>query len=266
MRYDFLVAFVLVVVLAAVAWLGYIFNDQIEDQLGRYNGMTTAVSALVGFYSFAASVLYHRNPRFHFWVRRLLFRMSRTHTYWKPLFRFQFDELTVKQKNEVVSKAADAIKRAFKGDAVLDDSSVVSSAILIDDEVRVVLRFDGDALAVCLDRKQLVPSHLYERACRRLVKIAESVREAVPQPTSTAYAVTVTFDVGASNPYYGFFLNHIPEALVDDFEVRFKLNKDSSCRIEAVREFVNIESASLVDWREALSKVVTLEAAPVGGS
>ncbi|MGL5095766.1 MAG: hypothetical protein ACRDD1_09270 [Planctomycetia bacterium] len=53
---------------------------------------------------------------------------------------------------------------------------------------------------------------------------------------------------------------------MDDFEVRFKLNKDSSCRIEAVREFVNIESASLVDWREALSKVVTLEAAPVGGS
>jgi hypothetical protein len=52
--------------------------------------------------------------------------------------------------------------------------------------------------------------------------------------------------------------------LLQNFQVVFRLDARSSCRVEAGKEDVNIESESMTELFEALKKVLSLEALPAG--
>ena len=127
------------------------------------------------------------------------------------------------------------------------------------------LRIGDGCLHVTLDRKILVPAHLYDDYQRRFARIAESLARAM-NPTSIRCGISVTFAEGTKNPYYGFFVNRIPADLINHFEVNIKTSSRSTCRVEAGMDHVNIEGRSLVEFFDTLSKVLSLRALPTGAA
>jgi hypothetical protein len=113
------------------------------------------------------------------------------------------------------------------------------------------------------EQKLLVPSHLYECYRQRLAKLAESVIQLV-KPNSVQYGLRVSFEAGVKNPYYGLFVNRVSADLLQNFQVVFRLDARSSCRVEAGKEDVNIESENMTELFEALKKALSLEALPAG--
>jgi len=90
------------------------------------------------------------------------------------------------------------------------------------------------------------------------------VTEAV-KPESVRLGITITFDDGVLNPYYGFFVRRVPSHVLSHFEASFQFGHASSCRIQAATDSINIEGTSAVDFFTALSQVLALRAAPAGG-
>jgi len=244
-------------------WIGLWLNPLIVEYGNAYAGVITVFSTAFGIYATVLSVLYQKNRRFHFWVNRFRLMLSRTHTYWQPAFDLELDPDDEGDRAGVLERVADALLHGQLGTARRLQSTASTLNVSIDDLMCFVCRLDGLHLHVHLDRKLLVPAHLYDRYRHKLARIADEIRRVV-NPVSMRCGLIVSFGDGVPNPYYGFFVNRVPAELLQTFQVSFRLGRDSSCRIEAGTDHVSIEGTNLIDLFEGLSQVLNLRAVPNG--
>jgi hypothetical protein len=254
------------VVLCAVVALGIWLNKPIQESASDYSGFVTVLSTAFGVYAFAINILYQKNRHVHFWINRLWLVFVRTHTFWKPSFDFTLASEERAVRTTSLLKAVEAIESSGMGTTKRGQCSATAASITLDDMMCVVVRFDGSHLHVTLDRKLLVPSHLYDAYRQKLARIADVIHHSVAPVHEARFCITVSFGDGVANPYYGFFVNRVPADLLSHFEVSFRLSRKSLCRIEAGKDFVNVDSTSVVEVFEALAQVVSLRAVPDGVS
>jgi hypothetical protein len=247
------------VAIAILLFAGIRFNDL----LGKWAGVTTVLSLAFGAYSIAASVLYHKNRRFHLFVNRARMLLVRTHTYWRPAFRFSLGDEWQGTRSTLLTQLRDAIKTGRHGTMKIVEELPNRLVLCFDDLFTVVFRLDDEALFFGVDQKLLVPSHLYERWAQRFERLAEDVRTVVA-PTEVQCSLLVTFEAGHRNPYFGFFINHIPSNLLQRFQVVFRVDVNSQSRIEASADSINIEGTSLADLFHDAREVLALRALPSG--
>jgi hypothetical protein len=254
-----------VVAAAGLFWMGVLLNDRIDQWSHDYQGGITVLSVAFGIYSFAVNAMYQRSRIFHIWVNRLWLTFSRTHTYWQPAFDFDLDPEPdgTSDRAPLLELVASVLSQGPFGKPRTVQTTPTMISVALDDLMCFVVRVNGSHLHVGLDRKLLVPSHLYDIFRQRLARIAEAIQQAI-SPVAMRYGMTVSFGDGVANPYYGFFVNRVPAELLSSFQVSFRLDRDSACRIEAGTDHVNIESASLIDLFDALTQVLSLRAIPNG--
>jgi hypothetical protein len=254
-----------VVGIAVLFGVGLLLNDALKAYGDNYQGVVTVLSASFGIYCFAVSIIYHRNERVYLWVNRLLLLVRRIHTYWLPDFDFTLSAMALSDRQELFHKVESALEalpyKKLRGP--MDTPNVRS--ITIDETFFLRLRIDESHLHVTLDRRILVPAHLYETYRQRLARIAESIANAI-KPESVRLGMSITFGDGVANPYYGLFVRRVPSQLLRHFEATFLLAQDCSCRIEAGTDSINIEGTSAVQFFEALAQVLALKAIPMGGT
>lgn len=248
-------------------WIGWSLNELINQYANKYAGIITVLSSAFGIYSFVVSLLYHRNRRFHFWVNRIRLTLSRTHTYWQPSFDLELSEESASNRPQLLDSIWTALSGGRFGRTKKIGQTPTTLSIEIDDVMCMVFRFhdDDDCLHAHLDRKLLVPSHLYDTYRHKLARLAEELRRLV-NPVEMRYGLIVSFGDGVANPYYGFFVNQVPAELLQDFHVAFRPDTESTSRIEAEKDRVSIEGSSHVDFFEALAQVLSLRAVPGGVS
>lgn len=242
--------------------LGLLLNETLKAN--TYQGLTTVLSTAFGIYCFVVNILYHKNQTVFLWVNRLLLMVRRTHTYWLPAFDYTLSDATVENRHELIDNVEKALKSLPSKKVQRTSGTPTSAAITIDDTIFLLLRVDEAHLHLTLDRKILVPSHLYESYSRRLARIAEAISNAI-QPESARLGITITFADGIQNPYFGLFVQRVPSQLLRHFEASFLLHQGSSCRIEAGTDSINIESQGSVDFFDALNQVLALKAIPAEG-
>lgn len=254
-----------IVGITALFGVGLLLNDALKAYAESYQGVLTVFSASFGIYCLAVSVLYHRNERVYLWVNRLLLLVRRIHTYWLPDFDFTLSAMALSDRRELFHKVESSLEalpyKKLRGS--IDTPNARS--ITIDETFFLLLRLDESHLHVTLDRRILVPSHLYEAYRQRLARIAESISNAI-KPESIRVGMSITFGDGVVNPYYGLFVRRVPSQLLRHFEATFLLAQDCSCRIEAGTDSINIESTSAVEFFEALAQVLALKAIPMAGA
>jgi hypothetical protein len=261
MKTLFWIAAVHVAGVVVLFGLGILLNKTIHQYAEDYAGLITVFSAAIGTYSFVANLLYHKNRKFHFWVNRLLLTLTRTHTFWQPAFDFDLPEQGAEDRSALLREIIRVIGAGQFGKAKTEERAPNVVAICLDDLLCVVIRVDESQLHVHLDRKLLVPAQLYDLYRQRLARIAEAIQQAA-KPAAVRCGITVSFGDGVQNPYYGFFVNRVPPELLHTFQVSFRLDRQSTCRIEAGTDHVSIEGKSLVDLFEGLSQVLSLRAVP----
>jgi len=254
-----------VAVIVALVFFGLWISPMIDQYAKKYSGVITVLSTFFGVYSLVLNLLYQRNLAFHLFVDRLRLLVSRTHTYWLPSFDFELLEETARDRQAVLDSAVEAIEHGHGGKSRRSISTPNSTAISLDDLICLTLRVEDGCLHVTLDRKILVPVHLYDSYRHTFARIAESLAQTI-KPVSMRCGINVSFAEGMKNPYYGFFLSQLPADLINHFEVSFRMNNRASCRVEASTDHVNVEGQNLVEFFDTLSKVLSLRALPVGAS
>jgi hypothetical protein len=242
---------------AFLLWIGLKFNTAIADD---YAGVITVFSVAFGLYTTLLNVRYQTNPSFHLFINRLFMRLRRTHTYWQPHFDFDVTGDTINSA-EVLDRVWNVLSNGKHGKAVQLDRTLTTLGVSLDDLITIVVRKNGATLSVSFRHKILVPSHLYDTYRQRLAVLSEEVTRAV-HPIGMRCSVQVSFGDGVRNPYYGFFVNRVPSDLLQEFQAVFQFNAQSSCRIEAGRDHINIESTTCAELFEAMKQVLSLHAVP----
>jgi hypothetical protein len=262
MKSFFLILIAHIVGVILLYFVGVYLNDITSSFSGKNGGVVSVFSVAWGIYVPFVTILYNKNRKFHFWANRLLMLFSKSHTYWKPSYRFTFADADNSESQKAIDKTIEALKEIFKVRVLSKD--LLNARIQVDEKYVLILSNDGKSLHLTFDRKELVPSHLYEAFTKHLGSLGEALQAALQPLSETSFAVMMNFDDGAKNPYYGFFINEIPSDLLNSFEVSFRLNQRSQCRIEAGKDFISVDGRSLLDVCEALNQVSTLRAIPLG--
>jgi hypothetical protein len=253
-----------VVAIGLLLWAGLALNNIIKQSSDAYTGVIILFSVAFGLYTTALSFLYQRNAAFHLLVHRLLLKIIRTHTYWQPQFDFQLDREQVADPS-LLAEVWEMLRQGRHGNAVQKDETPTTLSVSLDDLFIVRFRRNDTSLCAFFDQKLLVPSHLYDAFRQRLALLAEDLQR-VTKPAMTRCSVRVSFPEGKANPYYGFFVNRLSPSLLQTFQVIFRLDAKSDCRIEAGTDYVNVEGTSLSGMFEALMQVLALRAVPKGGA
>lgn len=249
-----------VVAIALLLALGLLLNGKTDSFTKDYAGVVLVFSIAFSGYTTFLNFWYHKSPKFHFAVNRLLLWFARTHTYWQPHFDLQF---AGEAESAPLSQSWELLRTGRYGRAVKRDETPMTFCASLDDLLVMKFRLADSSLFVSFDHKLLVPSHLYDAYRQRLARLVEDLVGTV-KPTSIRCGILVEFAEGKRNPYYGFFINRIPPSLLDDFQVTFRLDADSDCRVEAGQNRINIEGTRLTEVFEALAQVLALRALPGG--
>jgi hypothetical protein len=248
--------------LVAVAVL-LVIGLHFDNVPNSHPGVTSVFSVAWTIYSAVLVFLYKKNRNFYFFVQRLLLKISRTHTYWQPSFDFDLNPNHLKAPSEILDHLWDLFRKGRHGRADKRGESCNTLSVGLDDLFTIVIRVDERNLHVHLDRKLLVPSHLYDSFRKRFAMLAEDISHAV-SPVAVRCGLVVSFGDGIRNPYYGFFVDRVPPDLLQDFQVTFLLSRNSNCRIEATTDRISIEGSSVAELFEAANQVLDLRAVPDG--
>lgn len=236
---------------------------QLNDAISKdYAGLVAVFSILIGGYTTLLNVLYQRSYAFHLLVNRLRLKLARTHTFWQPHFHFEMDA-NKRTEQSLLDELWQLLSKGQYGQAVKQSQTPTTLVVTLDSLLAIQLRINDSSVDLGFKHKLLVPSHLYDEYRSRLARLAEDVTKAI-RPVKTTYGIQVSFGDGSRNPYYGFFVNRVPASLLQNFQVTFRLDAKSDCRIEAGTDHVNVEAGSLADAFEALNQVLRLRALPKG--
>lgn len=246
-----------VIGIALLLGLGIRFNEALGN---RYAGVVSLFTFAFGIYTAILNFLYHRNLAFHLFVNRVKLRLRPTHTYWQPHFTMTI-AADAAQRGMLLDEIWQMLSSGEHGTPQRRESTPTTLAVALDDLFVVRFRLDEQNLYMDFDLKLLVPSHRYDEFRRRLANLAERVAQ-LAGPTAVQCCVIVSFEQQEKNPYFGLFVNRVQPELLQSFQVAFRIDANSSCRVEAGNNYVNIESRSLTELFEALRTVVSLKALP----
>jgi hypothetical protein len=230
---------------------------------GGWSEVYTVGVTTYGLLGTALAALYKWNQRFYFLAKKVRFWISGANTYWTASFRFEIDPKQCSP--ELLGVVADRLKLDQKVKVDVQKKDRMGMTLVLRKDFPIGLRFDldEDSLFVSTDRELLVPANLADAYVKRLEKIADEIRSVV-HPHGVVCDVNVGFGEGSKNPYYGFFIERVPPDLLENFQVRFVVDRDSDCRVTAETDSVSIRSTRLADLFKGISKIVSLSALPEG--
>jgi hypothetical protein len=241
----------------------FVVGAKLNDVFMNYAGLISVFSLAVAGYGIGFRILYSRNRATFFAVNRLLMKLRRTHTYWQPDIHFRLDERRARG-SPLLDETWDMIRGGELGQPRLLKHTATCLAFDLDSLLGVTIRLaDGD-VHVAFDRRFLVPSHLYDAYRRRLAFLMDRLATII-KPEAIQCSLKVGFGEDGKNPYYGFFVTNVPRELLTDFQVCFQVSSTSECRVEAGKEYVNIEATSLSELFDTVNQVLSLRAVPQRG-
>jgi hypothetical protein len=247
------------VAIVAIIWLGLVINTPLINATENFAGVITLLSTAFGIYSFAVNILYRSNRRFYFWVNRLRLHLSRTHTYWKPSFTFSLDPSKAGERIELLDVIWNELVIEKIGDLKKVEQNANTLRVEFDNLLCFVFRLYPDRLHAGLDRRLLVPCHLYDKHRTQFARVAE-ILQRVTSAHCTSLGLTLSFDDGVTNPYYGYLLNRLPGESLERFEVSFSPQPYLLCRVEASKDEITVNGSRIIDVFETLGQVLTLKA------
>lgn len=253
-----------IVAISLLITVGFALNDTIATYASDYQGVMSVLSLAAGAYSFALTFFYHNNANVYLRVNRVLLFFRRTHTYWLPAFDYRLPEGTPANDSCLYDSIRESLESSEKVSVSRLESPPSTAVLLLDQKLYLKLRVSDGHLFVTLDRKILVPSHLYDRYSTWLARISDVIsRES--RAEETRLGISITFEDGSENPYFGFFVRRAPFQALRHFEASFDFESRESCRIRALTDSIQIDGDATVDFFGALTQVLSLKAAPSRG-
>jgi hypothetical protein len=223
-----------------------------------YEWLVTAISWEITLWTLIVSFAYHRNRNFYLAVNRLFSFFTRSHSYWLPSFRFflpnDSSENNAFLKNLLEEIEKEKVAKHFNRTNLISQQK---AEIILEKGERYVLEFDDKSLFVQSDRIITVPIGLYDKQSRFLSDFADKIKE-LANAVSVTSEIQIQFE-DKKNPYYGFFVNTLPNDLLDSFDISFRTDTESECSIVANERKIIIKGKNLLHTFSALKNILALQ-------
>lgn len=226
----------------------------------KYTWVATACSFDLAIGSLVANVVYHNNRDFYLWVNRWLSVFSQSHSYWKPSFRFELeDRVDSPDHNLFLSELFASLQQdsLFIRIEKMTLDYPTKGIIQFERGDSFVFHYDGTSLFVESDRFITVPFRLYGKKAGFLSHFTEKIKDH-SQALSVSSEIQIQFE-NQRNPYCGFFVNSIPQDLLETFDISFRTDNHSTCEVIAGIDSILVKGRNLVETFVALQNVLLLK-------
>ena len=240
------VVFILILGSALLPWVAVLlYRKPINTFYSQTEGVFASLALLLSIYIGIAEYYYLKSERFYLWVQRQVLRWRRVHTYWRFTVRYsQVDSLLAEGRSTVPAVQGQilaAFRASFPGKPLVETSLKNALSVVVDDVDRFDFTFDIDADEIGLQTSKMrVPSDIYWSFLDTLVNLLGNVEKAI-RPKETAYRLELVFE---KNPYFGFFVRHVPEKLLNHFRCSFQSSISTDCRVEATKDAIYLDCPS----------------------
>jgi len=212
-----------------------------NDWFTRWNGAIGILSLCLLVGTWIANFYYLKNERFYLLIQRLLLHFRRTDTTW--FFNVHYQNIA-KNNNQLpwethnfAEHIALILKEAVNKPVLIKNQLLNLSSFSLDSLIHLTLRHNSDPIVTLAVDKLLVPAHRYKEYMQTVTEVL-AVLERDLRAREVAYTMHIEFP--KPNPYFGFFIRHIPKDHLSEFRCTFTPTIGSSGSI------INVDKHAIV--------------------
>lgn len=233
--------------IAASIILIFIVAICLNDWFTRWNGAIGIISFSVILVTWVANFYYFRNERFYLLVQRALLYLRRADTNW--LFNVQYYNVAKNndklpwQKEGYAEQIALLLKEVLNKPVLIKSHLLNKAVFCIDRLINFTLRYNSEPSVFLSVDKLLVPAQRYKEYINILSNIFTTLERDL-QAKEAIYTMHIEFP--NRNPYFGFFIRHIPKSKLNEFRCTFNPSITSQrSRIEVQKNSIAITTDSI---------------------
>jgi hypothetical protein len=238
------ISIVLVIILPLV--LCIFAGIKLNDWLGKWTGAICATSIIINIYVFIGSYYFYKSERFYLWIQRQLLRFKRTDTNW--YFQVSYENISQSggkfawQEEKFIDRLACNIEGLVGKSVSIEKDILYCLFLVIDNQIRLTLRYGDNGNASLAISKLLVPSHRYDEYISWLSDIFSEIEREF-RSRDVQYRMHIEFP--HKNPYFGFFVRNIPRKLLREFRCTFFSSLSEGASVDATNNEIIIDTDSL---------------------
>jgi hypothetical protein len=218
-------------------------------------------SIVISIFIFVLNYYYFKNEKFYLFVQKnILLPFKLTSTKWTLYGKFSECNLTATENH--FEKLKQDIVSAFRTvgfDFVIKKNIANAISISVGNEIEYQFdleTLDNNTNISFLTTRFTVASHHYEKTINNLVKLISAFEQTL-HPRDKSYQIQLYFE--KKNPYFGFFVRHIPQQLVSNFNCTFVRPNDNSTIVKATKDRITIDAGNTLLLKENTLAYLTLD-------
>lgn len=226
-------------------FFGIIGAISFNDWFGRWTGAICGVSIVLNVYLFIGGYYFFKSERFYLWVQRQLLRVTRTDTNW--YFQVSYENILESDgkfawdEKNFVKRLANSIEKLVGKQVCIEKELLNCFTLVVDNRIRLKSRYEIDGTGSLTVTKILVPSHRYDEYMNWLCGVF-SIIEREFRAEQVCYRMHIEFP--DRNPYFGFFVRHIPAKMLREFHCAFFSSLSEGATIDVNNDEIIIDADS----------------------
>ncbi len=246
MRLRFLKPFLIGILLLSILIVAIRFNNWFT----RWNGAIGIISLWVLCIMWVANLYYFKSEPFYLIVQKSLLWFRRTDSTWK--FNAHYKDIAKDNgyfpwdKEKFAEYIASAMEELLKKPVVIKEQLLNRCSFRLDGLIHLSIRYDSNPTATVVVDKLLAPAHRYKEYIDVLTEIF-SMLEKELRPREVAYSMHIKFP--NHNPYFGFFIRHVPRNNLREFRCSFSPNSTMDTSI------IDVQKDGIVIRTDSISKL-----------
>lgn len=241
------------ILIFAVLLLILIIAISLNDWFTRWNGAIGILSLWLFLGTWIANFYYFRNERFFLLIQRVLLRFRRTDATW--FFNVHYVNVAKNngnlpwQKEKFAENLALLLKEVLNKPVLIKNHLLNRTSFCIDSFIHLTLRYSSDLTSNLSIEKLLVPAHRYKEYMHILIEVFSTVERELRAKT-VVYSMHIEFH--KQNPYFGFFIRHIPKDSLSKFRCTFAPS------IATAGSTIDVQKSGIVITTDSISKLHNL--------
>lgn len=218
----------------------------LNDLFIRWSGAIGIISFLALFLTWIGSFYYFKNETFYLLVQRVFLWLRRTSTIW--FFNVSYENIAGDndrfplQKDKFAENLSELLKGSLNKPVRIEEHLYNRSSFCLDNLIHFTVRHNSDTTVTLAVDNLLVPAHLYKEYMRILTE-AFGIFEKQLGANDVFYSMHIEFP--RQNPYFGFFIRHVPKDSLSDFHCVFTPSITTNSAITVTKNGIVINTDSI---------------------
>jgi hypothetical protein len=225
----------------------------LNDWFTRWSGTLGILSFFLLVLTWISDFYYFKNERFYLLIQKLLLLFRRTDTTW--FFNVNYKSITKNdgqfswQKDNFAENIALKLKESTNKPVLIKKQLSNLSSFSLDSLINLTLRYSSDQDITLTVDKLLAPAHRYKDYLHILTEVFSTLEREL---LANKVCYSMHIELSKRNPYFGFFIRHIPEDGLSKFRCTFTPS------IEPSGSTIDVQKSGIVINTDSINKLRNL--------